>query len=222
MSKNILVVAPHPDDETLGCGGTLLKHKASGDSINWLIVTSIIPDEFNQDKTQQRNEEVDLVSKEYGFSSVEKLNLPTTKLDLLGMGFLISQVGSVICKLKPDTIYVPYRNDAHSDHTYVFDAVIASAKSFRYPYIKSVYSYETVSETEFGLKPEDPGFRPNLFVDIEDYIDKKIRIMQFFKGEMQSFPFPRSEECLVSLAKFRGSQSALRAAEAFMIIKEIR
>jgi hypothetical protein len=104
----------------------------------------------------------------------------------------------------------------------VFDAAIACSKTFRYPCIQRVYAYETLSETEFGMRTDDPGFRPNLFINISAYQDRKIEIMRLYKGEMGSFPFPRSEECMRAQSMLRGSQAGVCAAEAFMVLKEIR
>ena len=125
-------------------------------------------------------------------------------------------------RVQPDTVYVPYRNDAHSDHAAVFDAAVACCKSFRQPSIRRVHAYETLSETEFGLRPDDAGFRPNAFVDTSRWLDRKIDIMRLYDGEMGRFPFPRSEECIRAQAMLRGSQAGVAAAEAFMVLKEIR
>lgn len=221
--ETCLVIAPHPDDETLGCGGTILKLKAQGVSVHWLIVTTIegVPG-FPQDRAPVRAREIELVREAYGFDGVHHCSLPAAALDTRGKGELIGAIGSVIKSVRPDAIYVPYRNDAHSDHAAVFDAAVSAAKTFRSPYVKALYAYETLSETDFGLRPEDPGFRPNLYENIAGFLDKKISIMSLFDGEMGEFPFPRSEECLRALATLRGAQANCRAAEAFMILKEIR
>ena len=125
-------------------------------------------------------------------------------------------------QVEPETLYIPYRNDIHSDHTVVFDAAVACTKIFRYPSIRNVYVYEVLSETEFGMRTDDPGFRPNLYIDISTWVDRKIEIMKKFTGEMGEFPFPRSETCIRAQAALRGSQAGVLAAEAFMILKEIR
>lgn len=221
--KNVLAIAPHPDDETLGCGGTLLRHAAAGDAVHWLIVTGIsVAAGFGPERVAARDKEIAAVARAYGFHSTTRLELPTMRLDQIAKADLVGAISDVIRRLEADTLYVPYRNDAHSDHAAVFDAAAACTKSFRYPRVKSVYAYETLSETEFGLKPEDSGFRPNLLVDIAEHLDRKIAIMRMFDGEMGEFPFPRSEECIRALAQLRGAQAGTRAAEAFMILKEIR
>jgi len=98
---------------------------------------------------------------------------------------------------------------------------MSSTKSFRYPFIKRVLVYETISETDFGMKPEDGGFRPNVFNNISDFLEEKLNILDIFESEMGDFPFPRSRIALTALSQLRGAQSNCEAAEAFMLIKEI-
>jgi len=219
----VLCIAPHPDDETLGCGGTLLRHVAEGAEVHWLIVTSMDPARgFTPERIARRDREIEEVALAYGFTAVHRTHLPTTRLDTLPKSDLVTAISQVVQKVLPRTMYVPYRNDAHSDHAAVFDAAVACTKSFRYPSIRKVLAYETLSETEFGMRTDDPGFRPNVFVDTSAWIDRKIGIMERYAGEMAPFPFPRSRECLQAQATLRGSQAGVSAAEAFMLLKEIR
>jgi LmbE family N-acetylglucosaminyl deacetylase len=221
--KKVLVIAPHPDDETLGCGGTLLKHIYEGDEVCWLIMTSISESlGFSSERIQSRASEIRAVADTYNFKKIHCLELPTTQLDTLPKSDLVKAIGTVIGDISPNILYIPYRNDVHSDHAAVFDASISCSKTFRYPSIRQICAYETLSETEFGLRPDDPGFRPNLFVDISLWITKKVDIMRMYSGEMGPFPFPRSEECIRAQAMMRGSQAGVQAAEAFMILKELR
>ncbi|WP_035481383.1 PIG-L deacetylase family protein [Gallaecimonas xiamenensis] len=220
--KNVLVVAPHADDESLGCGGTLLRHRAEGDHIHWLIVTGMSEAYgYSPEQIAARKREIEKVADLYHFSSVTELGLPPAQLDALPLGQLIGAISPVINRIAPQWVYVPYRNDAHSDHQVVFDAVMSATKSFRYPFIKRLMTYETLSETDFGLKPEDGGFRPNIYVDISQHLDKKLDILDIFSSEMGEFPFPRSRKALSALAALRGVQSNAEAAEAFMLLKEI-
>jgi LmbE family N-acetylglucosaminyl deacetylase len=221
--STVLVVAPHPDDESLGCGGTLLRHISEGDSVHWLIVTTMMAHQgFSEDRIAKRSAEIASVASAYGFFEVHRIGLPTTRLDTLAVGDLVSAISNVFQAIRPNTVYLPYRNDAHSDHAAVFDATTSCCKSFRHQSVKRVYAYETLSETEFGLRPDDPGFRPNLFIDISDRLERKIQILNLYAGEMGTFPFPRSEECVRAQAVLRGSQAGAHAAEAFMVLKEIR
>lgn len=223
VNNTVLCIAPHPDDETLGCGGSLLRHVAEGDDVHWMIMTAVTESlGFAAARVRDRADEVQAVARAYGFSQVHQAGLPTTRLDTVPMAELVTQVGAVVGAIRPAIVYVPYRNDVHSDHAAVFDAAIACSKSFRYPSIRKIYAYETLSETEFGLRPDDGGFRPNAFVDISAWLDRKIAVMRLYAGEMLDFPFPRSEECMRAQCMLRGSQAGVHAAEAFMLLKEIR
>lgn len=220
--KKVLVVAPHPDDETLGCGGTLLRHRNEGDEVSWLIITRITQNMgFSEERVKSRAEEIEQVAQKYDFESVLHAEFDSMALDTYPKKDLVGKVSALINEVKPEVIYLPYRLDTHSDHEVVFDAVVACSKWFRYPFVKVVRAYETLSETEFGLRPEDPGFRPNLFVDISDTIEQKIDIMKLYSGEMAEHPFPRSERSLRALATLRGSACGCEAAEAFMTLKEL-
>ncbi len=218
----ILVIAPHADDETLGCGGTLLRYRASGAEIHWLLITQMSAElGYNNAQMSQRQTEINQVAAAYRFSSVHQLTFPTTRLDTVASGDLIGAISAVVAKIKPAMVLCPFRNDAHSDHQVVFDCVMAATKSFRAPFIKKVMCYETLSETDFGMKPEAPAFKPNVFIDITDQLAEKLNIMQIFKSELAEFPFPRSLKAIEALASLRGSQANAHAAEAFLLLKEI-
>lgn len=219
----ILAIAPHPDDETLGCGGALLRHRAEGDDIHWLIVTGMTEESgFPADRIEARENEITAVAEAYGFASVTRLGFQAARLDTLAMGDLVAAMGKAFGKIKPETVYVPFPGDAHTDHREAFDAAAACCKWFRFPSVRQVIACEIPSETDFGLDPAAQPFRPNLFVDISDWLDEKIRIMGTYAGEMGDFPFPRSEKGIRALAAHRGSQAGCEGAEAFMVLKEIR
>ena len=222
MNK-VLVVAVHPDDETLGCGGTLLKHKDDGDEIHWLISTEIKEsDGFNKDIVARRNSEIDKIVNFYNFDSVNRLDISTTKVDEISTSHLISQISSIVNRVKPNVVYLPFKGDVHSDHKHIFNAVYSCTKSFRYPFIKKIYMMEILSETEFSVSTKDDSFIPNSYVDIDHYIDKKIEIMNVYKSEISEPPFPRSEKNIRALSTFRGSTCGHEYAEAFVLLKEVK
>lgn len=218
MNK-VLVIAVHPDDETLGCGGTLLKHKAALDEIHWLICTSI---DKNHGYYNTRTSEIEHVFNAYSFDSIYNLQLTTMQVDKYYMSDLIDKISKVINEVKPNIIYLPFKGDVHSDHRRIFEAAYSCTKSFRYPFIKKIYMMETLSETEFALSTKEDSFIPNVFVDITDYMEKKIEIMKIFESEMAQHPFPRSEENLRALATFRGATCGCQYAESFLLLKEIK
>jgi len=220
MNK-IIVIAPHPDDETLGCGGTLLKHKYQGDEVNWMILTNISQVEgWSQEQVHNRQLEIDNVAKTYGFNSVEKLDFPTTQLDTIPMSNLIGKISKFISKIEPHTIYLNFHNDVHTDHQMAFQAVMSCTKNFRYPFIRRILMYETLSETEFAPTLTGHEFKPNVFVDITDFLDKKIEIMKIYKSEVMEPPYPRSLSVLEAFAKYRGSRIGVEYAESFMLLYE--
>ena len=208
----VIVIAPHPDDETLGCGGVILRHIADGDMVHWLIVT---------DPSPEQQVQINKIAVEYGFIKTHKLGFPPAKLDMLPKLDLVTAIGNVVKEVLPEIIYVPFRGDVHTDHAVVFDASIACTKWFRYPSIRRVLCYETLSETDLGLNPEGEKFTPNYFVNITSHIERKINIAHMYGDEMGEFPFPRSAEALRALAQVRGVACGCHSAEAFMLLKEM-
>jgi LmbE family N-acetylglucosaminyl deacetylase len=217
MSK-ILTIAVHPDDETLGCGGALLKHKANGDKIHWLICTTL---NNNHSYFKNRESEIKKVSKIYNFDSVHRLQFETTKIDQYSISEIIGQISKIIKKVKPNIIYLPFKDDVHTDHKKIFEASYSCTKSFRYSFIKKIYMMETLSETDFAPSIKKDSFVPNTFIDISSFIRKKIEIMKVYKSELKKHPFPRSEKNIRALATYRGSTSGCKFAESFMLLKEI-
>lgn len=218
----ILAVAPHPDDETLGCGGTLLRHRAQGDEIHWVIATRMDPAVFPAERIARREAEIAAVAKAYGFAGVHALGFPAASLDTVPQAKLIEALAHIVRSVEPNQVLAPFPGDAHGDHRAVFEAVAACAKTFRYPSVETVLAYETLSETDFALDPTAPAFRPNLFVEIGSFLDRKIDIMRLYEGELGEHPFPRSVEAIRAAAVLRGVQANCPAAEAFMVLKDIR
>ncbi len=218
MRDRILVVAAHPDDETLGCGGTLLKHKANDDQTHWLICTSL---NKNHKYYHVREKEIQRVSKLFNFNSVNSLPFETTKIDQYSMNEIIEKMSKIINKIKPNVIYLPFKEDVHSDHKKIFEASYSCTKSFRYSFIKKIYMMETLSETEFAPSIKKDSFIPNTFVNITKYMNKKIKIMKVYKSEIDKHPFPRSERSIRALASLRGSTSRCEYAESFVLLKEM-
>lgn len=224
MNK-VLVVAVHADDETLGCGGTLLKHKAQGDEIYWLLLTGPTlnhPSHFTGEWIQARKEIVDRINNAYSFNGLEYLELPTQLLHTLDLRDIIKKISEVFKRIQPNIIYTMFANDVHSDHRVAFDAVYSCTKSFRYPFIEKLYMMEALSETEFALSVPAKTFIPNVYVDITDYIDRKLEIMQMYPKEVMAEPYPRSLSSIKAQARVRGSRAGVMYAEAFMLLYEKR
>jgi len=217
--KKVLVIAVHPDDETLGCGGTLLKHKYDGDQVYWVILTKAnqritsIPDIL-----QKQKEYVDLVAKTYNFTNWFQLDFLTTELDKYPMGDIISEISRIINIIQPHYIYFNHFADVHSDHKVAFDAIYSCTKNFRYPFIQRILLFETLSETEFAPAISKTTFIPNVFVDISPYLEQKINIMKLFTTEQMDEPYPRALSSIEALARYRGSRIGVKYAEALQLI----
>lgn len=216
----ILVVSPHADDETLGAGGLLLKMKTLGSDNYWLNFTDMTEAYgYASEEVSKRAAEIEKVKELLSISEYYNLGLKPAELDGYSRSSLIVKVADIIKEVKPDWVILPFYGDIHTDHGIVFDTVVACTKSFRYPFIKKVLMMEVVSETEFACGGEI--FRPNFFVDISEFIEKKKSVAKVYESEMGVHPFPRSMKSIESLAAVRGANAGCEFAEAFMIVKEI-
>ena len=217
--NNILILAPHPDDETLGCGGTLLKEKKMGSKIHWVIGTSMYEKNgWDTKLISKRNQEIDIVQKKYNFDSTHFLELPTTLVDEASFPEIIKKIEKIFKKIKPKIVFIPFYKDIHTDHQILSKAAVSCTKWFRFPSIKKILYYETLSETHWSQS--DSFFNPNVYVDISKFINKKIEIMKIYKSEIKQSPFPRSEKNIKAKAIFNGSMSGYSYAEAFQLLLE--
>ncbi|NOT84745.1 MAG: PIG-L family deacetylase [Methylococcaceae bacterium] len=219
-AQKIIVIAAHPDDEVLGCGGTLLKYAGQGAEIAWLIATNMSESAgYTKARVEGRQQEIAEVAKQVPFQKVYQLDFPTTQLDAIAPSQLIGKISHCFLEFKPEVIFVLNRSDAHSDHRVLFQAVMACTKSFRYPFIKKILMYECLSETEFAAALPENIFYPNYFVDISPYFKRKIELMSIYASELAEHPFPRSIRNIEALATYRGATAGVDYAEAFHLLK---
>lgn len=220
---NALVVAVHPDDETLGCGGTLLRLRAEGAQLHWLLVTAAREPEFTATCAELQRNEVDKVREAYAFDSMDWLRLPACHLDSLPRSDLIRQVRQVVQNVQPELLFVPNRSDVHSDHRVISDVMEAVAKSFHMKQlgIRRILACEVPSETDAGSVLDDRPFQPNYFVDVSRTILRKLEIMSLYGSQVHPDPLPRSLSAIQALARVRGASIGVSHAEAFMLIREI-
>jgi len=216
----ILIFAAHPDDEVIGVGGTIAKHVKNGDKVYLSIITDgVFAKYFGQDKFQRLKErKMDClkVAKYLGITKVFFHDLPDAKLDTLPQLELNKLIESDIEKIKPDIVYTHNWSDLHKDHQLIFEATMVATRKN----VKEVYCYEDIGST--NIMRGVSQFVPNVYVDISKEIKKKLKAMSFYKSTIELFPHPISIESLESLAKFRGVQSNLNYAEAFVCIKQIK
>lgn len=217
MSKNVVVVAVHPDDESLGAGGTLLKYKKKGYNLFWLIVTGMKKEYgWSQERIDKRESEINTVSDLYGFTETIKLDFKPAGLDEYPVGELVGSISKVFSRVKPNIVILPNRSDIHTDHTVTFDAAFSCTKKFRYPSISQIMTMEVLSETDFSYKDE---FIPNYFVNITEHFEGKLHAIEQYESEVIQHPFPRSKRSIEALAVLRGAQAGCEYAEAFHLLK---
>jgi LmbE family N-acetylglucosaminyl deacetylase len=217
----ILVIAPHPDDEVLGVGGTVAKHVRMGDEVYLCVVTKAYTPDWSEEYLKNKEKEVPKVNKILGIKKTYFLDFPTVKLDTVPQKELNNRIAECVEKVKPEIIYIPHKGDINIDHRLVFDATIVATRSAP-PHLRKILSYETPSETDRAPPFKEIAFTPNVYVDITNTLKVKLKAMSAYKTELKEFPHPRSVGLLSALAKKRGAEAGLKAAEAFMLIREIK
>ena len=220
---NVLAIAVHPDDETLGCGGTLLRMAAEGASLHWLLLTAIHPPHCPPEQVTRQQRQVEAARAAYPFANLDWLKHPAIELETVPMGRLVNDIRAVVARVRPEVVFIPNRCDAHSDHRVAFDAIHAVLKSF---YLKSlgvrrVLMCEVISETDAAAPLPENAFVPTVFSDISATLERKLEIMSLFQSELHPEPLPRSLSAIRAQARFRGATVATEYAEAFMLLREV-
>ncbi len=217
----ILVLATHPDDEVLGCGGVIARHVARGDRVEVVIVTRGAPELYSPEQVNALRQELHAAHSILGVAVAHFLDFPAPKLDQVPQHELADSIAARMREYQPETVYFPHRGDLHSDHRAVFQATLVAARPIGEQSVRRLLSYETLSETEWSAPIGEEAFLPNVFIDISDFLEKKKKAMAEYKSQLKEFPHPRSLQSLESLARLRGGTVSLQAAEAFQLIREI-
>ncbi len=218
LFMKILVIAPHPDDEVLGCGGTIAKYAARGDKVNVCYVTKAYPPDWSDEYLQKKDEEIKQSNAILGISKRFDLDYPTVMLDTIPQKEVNTSLAEIIAEIHPDYTFIPHRGDLNNDHRIVHDAALVVLRPISHR-CTHIFSYEILSETEWGTGLYT--FEPLYYVNISDTIETKIKAMDAFKTELKESPHPRSLEVIRYLARKRGSEILVDAAEAFMPIRII-
>lgn len=214
----ILIMAAHPDDEVIGCGGAIAKYAKEENEVYLCIVTKGYTPDWTEEFLENREEEIRKSNKALGINKTYFLGFPTVKLDTIPQKELNDSILKIMAEVNPDIVYIPHKGDLNKDHRLIFDAALVATRPINNR-IKRILSYETLSNTEWGQAIEP--FVPSVYVDISETIDKKIEAMKIYKGELKGYPHPRSLEIIEALAKKRGSEAGVKFAEAFMLIREL-
>lgn len=219
---SVLAICAHPDDETVGVGGTLLVHRARGEDVYWLIITKGHSPTWSADVIHAKEKEVEAVATAYGIKKYFWSALPSTLLDTVPVNDVIGEIRAVLLAVRPRLIYVVHHGDVHTDHQAVFRAATIVMKPFymrRYG-IERLLSFESISSTDAAPPLHASAFLPNVFQDITPYIDRKLEIMNMYATEAQPDPLPRGLSAIRALARYRGAMIGVEYAEAFMLIRE--
>jgi len=221
MTNNILVIAPHPDDEVLGCGGIIKRFSLKGDRIFVLIVTRGKPEIYSEERINNVREEALKAHEILGVTETRFLNFPAPDLDLIPIAEISVAISKVIIEFKIDTLYIPHHGDIHHDHKAVFNASLVASRPVNNNGVKRIYSYETLSETEWAAPFCNDTFIPTHFINITETFAFKLEAMKCYESQLREFPNPRSLKSVEALSAFRGSTVGFSHAEAFMTIRII-
>lgn len=221
QTRNLLVIAPHADDEILGCGGVMARAIAEGARVEVCVVTQGAPHIFSDAVLQQIREEALAVHRDMGVRNTHFLEFPAPLLDQTANHELSDAIRKVILEQRPDTVLIPHQGDIHHDHTAVFNTALVACRPLDDSPVKRIYAYETLSETEWAPPRGDTWFVPNTYVSIDGYLDAKVAAMNGYASQVRQAPHPRSEAGIRALAAHRGYTVGIPAAEAFTLIREI-
>lgn len=224
----VLVVAAHPDDEVLGCGGTIAKHVENGDEVEILIIGDGITSRYEEKElnnpkvirqVKKINQDAIKVSRILGVKRLEIKGKRCCRFDKIPLLDIIKIIENKIKEFRPERVYTHTRIDNNIDHGLVFRAVQSATRPMPGNPVKEIYLMEVLSSTEWNFLD---SFRPNFYVDISNTIDKKIRAIEQYSGEIREFPHPRSGESIIVLSKKRGAEVGLKNAEAFEVFRIIK
>lgn len=217
----IVVVAPHPDDEVLGCGGVMARHAADGDEVFVVVATRGAPELYSDDSVEQTRAEARLAHAILGVRETRFLDFFAPKLDVTPGHLIADALAEQFREFQPERVYLPHHGDLHSDHGRVYHATLVAARPLASCSVKQLLCYETLSETEWAPPIASEVFCPTVFVDIAAHLPKKLQAMQCFASQLKAAPNPRSLEAIEALARYRGSTVSVHAAEAFVLVRDV-
>ncbi len=219
--NRVLVVATHPDDEVLGCGGVMSRHRAEGDEVHVLVVSRGVPEIFPPEVIEGTRQELRAAHSVLGVESVSFLDFPAPRLDIIPGHELADAIGTAIRSMNTNVIYLPHRGDIHADHRAVYYATLVACRPVGGCPARKLLSYETLSETEWASPSGEAAFVPTVFVDISSHLERKLEAMACYRSQLKDPPHSRSLAGIRALAALRGATVGFSAAEAFMLVREI-
>lgn len=221
MRKRILVVAPHPDDETLGAGGTIAKFVDQGHEVKVLVVSGHLPPLYSREDYELTVREAKQAFSVLGVAESRFLEIPATLVGQQPIGSLNERIAGMIKEYEPKIVLCPFP-DRHVDHRVVFESVMVATRPIGVGRgIELLAAYETLSETHWNAPHMEPNFVPSWIVDITEQIQRKIDAINCYDSQISPFPGARSVDAVRALAMFRGTQAGFSFGEGFQIIRMI-
>ena len=223
MGKNVLIVAAHPDDEALGCAGTMAKHVASGDKVHVIFMTNGVGSRNTTSNSDIENRQAaarksaDIL----GVTSMKHFDFPDNKMDTVSLLDIVKSIENVINKLQPEIIYTHHIGDLNIDHQITHKVVMTACRPQPSFCVKEIYAFEVLSSTEW----QTPGylpFTPNVYIDISNQIEIKRKSLETYSEEMHKIPHSRSFDNILNLSSFRGNSVGVDYAEAFKLLRYIK
>ena len=228
LGRSVLVIAAHPDDEVLGCGGAIARHSDFGDQVHVLIVAEGSTSRQKQRDRSQVEDELSALSRAaqaagsiLGAADVVLLDLPDNRLDSLDRLDLIKRIEEYVDHYKPGCVYVHHAGDVNVDHRRLHEAVVTACRPIPGNVVKRLLSFEVASSTEWQPPGSAAAFQPNWFVDISAQWERKREALAVYVSEMRDWPHARSLKAVEHLARWRGAQVGVEAAEAFCLLRQL-
>ena len=228
MGINVLVVVAHPDDEVLGCGGTILKHTRNGDNVTVAILgqgksSRQNPEniDLNRSEILALRREAEIANDILGVGQVVFHDFPDNAMDSIPLLNVIQFVESLKSKYKPNIVYTHHHSDINIDHQIIFKSVITAFRPIRGDQVPCIYSCEVPSATEWQAPHAGFAFQPNVFVDIEDTLEAKKQALAAYQSELRMYPHPRSVQAIDIIAKRWGIMVGYMAAEPFVLVRSL-
>jgi LmbE family N-acetylglucosaminyl deacetylase len=215
--RRLVVIAPHPDDETLGAGGTIARFAAEGVEVSVLIVSGHLPPLYPPDAFEQTRRECELAMARMGVSSWEFLEIPATMVHERPVAELTGAISRFVRSRSPEWALIPFP-DRHIDHRTIFDASAVACRPIWPETPRVVLAYETLSETHWNVPGVEAAFVPELYVNIDEYVDVKREALACYASQVDGTP-SRSVDACLALARFRGSQNGCEFAEAYKAVR---
>ena len=219
--RRVLVIAPHPDDEVLGAGGTVARLSDAGAEVVVGIVTKGAPPLFSETAAERVRSEAQAAHAHLGVARTVFLSQPAARLDEVPHHRLNQAVAELVREVAPDTLLLPFVGDIHLDHQLTFLSGMVAARPHRVGFPSRILCYETLSETNWNAPLVSPTFAPNVFVDISAQLERKLEAMGLYGSQQRDFPHERSLATIRALATLRGSTVHRPAAEAFMLMRQV-